>query len=408
MNIRESIEISFDAIKSNKLRSFLTLLGIIIGVTAIIAMQSLIGGFQRNLERELRVLGANVFQVQKYPPIQLGGRDREKYRHRKNITRKEAEAIRKYASAVSLVGPEVWMWGATIKYKDRKTPPLVQLAGGTPEFQPNNGYFVEEGRFITHFDVDHSRHVAVLGLDVVEELFPFESPIGKEIRIGAQRFEVVGVLEEQGKSFGRSKDNIVIIPISTFEKIYGSRRSINITVQAKSAELFETAINQVIAILRVVRKVPPGEPNDFEIFSSETLVETFNNLTRTARTVAIIIVSIALLVAGIGIMNIMLVSVTERTREIGIRKAVGAKRRDILIQFLLEAVTFSEVGGVIGVILGIGIGQFVRLITPLPAIVPVWVVILALGFCSLVGVFFGIYPAIKAARLDPIVALRYE
>jgi len=248
-----------------------------------------------------------------------------------------------------------------------------------------------------------------LGTDIVEELFPFEDPIGKIVRINADRFEVIGVFEKQGSRFGQSQDNLVVIPISTFARFYGMKnRSIHITVQAQSAELYQTAMDQTIGVLRKERKVPPGEPNDFEIFSSESLVQTFNNITRIARVVAVVIVSFSLLVAGIGITNIMLVSVTERTREIGIRKSVGAKKRDVLLQFLFEAVVFCQVGGLVGIVMGIATGKLVDLVTPLPAAIPVWTVILGLGFCTLVGLITGIYPAYKAARLDPIVALRYE
>ncbi|MFQ6618232.1 MAG: ABC transporter permease, partial [Fidelibacterota bacterium] len=294
------------------------------------------------------------------------------------------------------------------RYKERKTTPTILLAGGTPEFQPNNGYFVGEGRFITDADVIRKRSVVVLGMDIVNELFPFQSPIGKEIKVGANKFEVIGIFEEQGNRFGQSQDNVAVIPITTFQKIYGKERSINITIQAKSPELYQTAVDQVIEILRIERKVPPGEANDFEIFSSNTLIQTFDNLTKYIRIAAVGIASISLLVAGIGIMNIMLVSVTERTREIGVRKAVGARQRDVLGQFLVEAVILSEVGGVIGVILGLGITKGISLASPLPTAIPFWSILLALGFCSIVGLFFGIYPAFKAARLDPIVALRYE
>ena len=331
-----------------------------------------------------------------------------KYRNRKNLLRAEAAAVRERVEAARLVGDEVWTFGKAIHYKEKKTLPTVVVAGGSPEFAENNGYYVDEGRFLTQADVDYNRAVIILGQDVVDRLFLHEDPIGKEVKIEATRLEVIGVLEKKGSVFGRSQDNQAIIPISTFEKLWGSKRSIHITVQARSPELYDTAVEQTIGVLRAVRKVPPGEPNDFEIFSSETLISTFNDLTKYVRLVAIIIASISLVVAGVGIMNIMLVSVTERTREIGIRKSIGAKRRDILWQFLIEAVVLCEIGGVIGIILGVALGKFVAAVSPVPAAVPVWTVFLGLIFCSLVGLFFGIYPAAKAARLDPIVALRYE
>lgn len=408
MQIQENLSISFDVIRTHKMRSFLTLLGIIIGVSSIIGMQSLIEGFQKDIERQTQRLGANVFQVQKYPAIQTGGRDREKYRNRKDITLKDARAIKEHCLLISIVGAEVWRYNVTVRYRDKKTSPMMVMAGGDPAFFPNNGYYIEEGRALTEIDVEHNRHVIVLGQETLEELFPFMSPIGEEVNIDGHRFQVIGTIEEQGSSFGQSDDNRVVIPIPVFQKYYGRQQSINITLQARNSELFEAAQEEVIGVLRAVRKVSPGEPNDFEMFSSLSLIETFNNMTRAVRIGAIVIVSFALLVAGIGIMNIMLVSIRERTREIGLRAALGAKRRDILFQFLVEAVLLSEIGGIIGILIGVGIGQFVALVSPVPAAIPFGTIILGFGFCSLVGLVFGVYPAKKASKMDPIEALRYE
>lgn len=407
MQIQESFFIALDVIRTHKMRSFLTLLGIIIGVMAIIGMQSLIEGFQKSVEKDMEMLGANVFQVQK-EPVMMGHHDREKYRNRKDITLVESEAIEKYCPAVSRVGPEDWHFGVVVKYKGRKTSPATVLAGGVPAFFPNNGYYIGQGRPLTDVDVEHNRHVAVIGMDVVDELFPFQDPLGESIIVDGHRYEVVGVIEKLGSSFGQSEDNRVAIPLSTFQKYYGRNRSLNITVQADTPELLETAKEQVIGVLRAVRKVPPGEPNDFEIWSSESLIESFNNMTRAIRIGAIVIVSFGLLVAGIGIMNIMLVSIRERTREIGIRMAIGARRIDILFQFLVEAIFLSEVGGILGILVGIGIAQLVALISPVPAAIPIGAIVLGFGFCSLVGLVFGVYPAWKASKLDPITALRYE
>jgi len=406
VHIGESIGISIAAIRANKLRSALTLLGIIIGVMTIIAMQSLITGLRNSVKQQVSVLGANVFQVQKYPAIRTG--DLSKYRNRKNLTVEEAEAVRKYVSAASAVGAEVWTFGREIRYKDKKTLPTIHVAGVTPEFLENNSYEIEEGRFITYQDIDYVHKVAVIGVDIIDQLFPYENPIGKTIKIEGQKYEVVGLFAKAGSILGNTRDNRVAIPISTFEKQFGKERSINITVQAKSPELYDVAMDQTIGVLRAVRKVPPGEENDFEIRTNETFLEFFDNLTRYVRLVAIAIASISLIVAGVGIMNIMLVSVTERTREIGIRKSIGAKRSDIMWQFLIEAIVLSEFGGIIGILLGLGIGKFVEILTPIPADVPLWTVILGLLFCSFVGLVFGVYPASKAARMDPIEALRYE
>ncbi len=407
MNIQESMSVSFDTLRSNKMRSVLTTLGIVIGVTTIIGMMSIMQGFQNYMVDELSVLGSTTFQIQKDPPIQMGHLD-EKYRNRKNITFEQAMVIKEHASLVKAVGPETWQWGEVLRYKDKETNPDVLVAGGTPEFQVANNYFVDEGRFISDTDVEYRRKVIVLGLDVVEYLFPHSYPIGEYIRVGAHKFKVIGTLEKQGSSFGQSRDNRVIIPITTFHKIFGDRRSLNITIQVKDPKQMSEAIDQVTGILRAVRQVPPGEPNDFEIFTSETLIDTFNDMSLSFKLAAIGIALISLLVGGIGIMNIMLVSVTERTREIGIRKSVGAKRYDILWQFLIEAVVLGNVGGVIGIIGGVLIGVLIGAATPLPTAIPIWAIFLGVGFCTVVGLFFGIFPAAKASRLDPIVALRHE
>ncbi len=409
MVLTESINISLDAIRANKLRSALTLLGIIIGMTTIIGMQSLVGGLQESVQGQLSQLGSNTFQVQKFPVINTSREQWMRLRNRKDLSLREYDALVDYTTLTKQVGAEVWDFGNTVlRYGDKKTLPTFSIAGGTTEFMENNGYLIREGRFISQVDVDYNRKVIVLGQDLVDRLFEFEDPLQKEIRLNAERFQVIGVLEPRGQSFGNSQDNLAIIPIGVFFDLYGEKRSINITIMAKSAEVIESAIEQVTGIMRAVRKVAPGEDNDFEIFSNQTLIEAFNNLTKYVRIAAIAIASISLIVAGVGIMNIMLVSVTERTREIGIRKALGATRRQIMLQFLIEAIILCEIGGIIGIAIGVGIGQLISAVSPLPTVIPIWAVFLGLFFCSLVGLFFGIYPATRASRLDPIEALRYE
>ncbi len=407
MVLNDTFNLAISAFRANKLRSILTLLGIIIGVMTIIAMQSLITGLRKSINEQVSFLGNSVFSVQKWPAVQMGPRD-EKYRNRKNITYEDALAVRERVTAAKSVGAEIWNWGYEIRYKDRKTLPNVPIAGVTPEFLENNGMEIAEGRFITTEDVEFNAPVTVLGADVVDKLFPLEDPIGKDIKLMGKRLEVVGVFAKKGSVFGQSQDNRLAIPFMQFVKLFGKERSVDISVQAATPELLETAIDQTIGVMRTQRKVPPGKENDFEIESNDTVTGFFDNLTKYVRIVAIAIASISLLVAGVGIMNIMLVSVTERTREIGIRKSVGAKRSDILWQFLIEAVVLSEVGGIIGILLGLGIGKMVDAFTPVPAAVPIWTVFLGLIFCSFVGLIFGVYPAMKAARMDPIVALRYE
>jgi len=407
MNIRESITVSFDALKANKMRSALTTLGIIIGVTTIIGMMSIVQGLQNFMVGELSVLGTNTFQIQKDPAFQLGRLD-EKYRNRKILKLEHVRAIEKNATLIQEVSPSTWNWGQTVKYRDKKTNPDVVLLGVTPAFQATFNYFVSEGRFLTNADLDYNRMVIILGLDVAEVLFPHSNPIGEFVRVGPHKFRVIGTLEKQGSILGESRDNRVIIPITTFHKLYGDRRSLSINVKVKDPRLLNKAIEQVTGILRSARKVPPGKPNDFEIVTSESLIDTFNDMSKGIKFGALFIAAISLAVGGIGIMNIMLVSVTERTREIGIRKAVGARSSDIRWQFLIEAVVLGNLGGVIGILIGVLLGVFVGFVTPLPTAIPIWALFLGIGFCSLVGVLFGVYPASKAARLNPIVALRYE
>lgn len=399
---------ALNSLWANKLRSSLTLLGVIIGVFTIIGMQSVIVGFQQNVYEEMSALGSNVFQVQKYPAVNRGGRDRHRFRNRKDITWEQGAAVQELATHVVAVGVENWQFGQTVKHRDKRTAPTVTIAGGTPEFAISNGYFVEFGRFLTDSDVLHNRNVAVIGVDIVEELFPFIDPLGKTIKVGGKPLRVVGVLEKKGSRFGNSRDNRVIIPLSTWQEMYGRNHSVNLTIRARSSEVYQQAMDEVTSILRTVRKVKPGEPNDFEIWSSESLTSNFDEMTKMVRYAAIGIASISLLVAGIGIMNIMIVTVTERTREIGVRKAIGAQRGDILRQFLVESIILSVFGGIVGVIIGVIIAQVLGRVTPLPAAVPTWSIIVSLGFCSIIGLFFGLYPAAKAARMDPIESLRYE
>ncbi len=408
MILLESSKMAFSAIWAHKLRSFLTLLGIIIGVMTIIAMMTVIAGLQKNIEKSISELAPNTFQVQRYD-INMGfntGHRRRKYRP--PITRENADAIAKYCPSVSFVGPEVWLFGKEVRYKDRKTNPNVSLSGGLPEFAINNGYFVQEGRFITYADDDFNRQVVVIGWGIKQKLFPFETALGRQVKVDGRRFTVIGVLEESGSAWDSNSDYHIVIPLSTFEKLYGDKHSLNITVQAKSSEVFDLAREEVIEIMRIQRGLKPDEDNNFAIWSSNTLIETFNQMTFWIKVAAIGICAISLLVAGIGIMNIMLVSVTERTREIGVRKAIGGQKSHIMTQFIIEAVVLSEIGGIIGVGMGFLAGWAFGAATNMPTAVPIWAVILGLIFCSFVGMIFGIWPAAKAANLKPIEALRYE
>jgi len=407
MDLHESLWMAIESIRANKARAILTTIGIVFGVLAIIAMQTLVQGFNKRVGKELSIIGSSTFYVQKYPAIQTG-RISSDIRNRKDITMKEVQAIEERATLIKLVSPDDDQFGITIKYKGRHTNPTVLAKAGNEYWALVSGYMLKEGRFITKDDVHSTRNVCILGMDIVDKLFPFESPIGKFVLVNGHKMKVIGVFEEKGKIFGFSQDNVVFMPISTFFRYFGTRRSITIALQADRPDLIAPAIDEVTGILRSVRKVPPGKSNDFEIVTRESLLDTWNKISGYISIVATAIAAMSLIVGGIGIMNIMLVSVTERTREIGIRKAIGAKQKDILWQFIVEAVILSEIGGIIGVILGVGGGKILGIALRMPSAVPVWAVLVAIVFSSFVGLFFGIYPASKAAKLNPIEALRYE
>jgi putative ABC transport system permease protein len=409
MYLKEYFQIAWEQLKSSKLRAILTLLGITIGVATVIFIVSILEGYNMSITAELNMLGANVFQVEKYDQdtgIQIGHRKRD---FRKDLKKEYSEEIRESCSAVKFVGAEVWENNLSFKYKDKKTNPSFTLAGGEPEFFINNAENADRGHVFTKADVASHAKVTVIGQDILDELFPFEDPIGKEIKIAGTKFQVIGTLEDMGtRTFGGGSNNRAIIPITTFEDIFGSHRSIFLTVMAIDTYRLEEAKEQVIGTLRRIRKVGPGEDNDFGIWSNESLSESFQKTADMIKLVAIFLGMISLLVGSIGVMNIMLVTVTERTKEIGIRKAVGANRRTILMQFLNESIFLCFIGGTFGVILGFLAALGISLGFDIPFAIPLWVVIAALAVTSIVGLFAGIYPAAKASKLDPINALRYE
>ena len=400
---------------SNKLRSILTLVGIVAGVASIIAVMTAISVVQSTMEKEMSVLGAQTFQVQKWPAGGFGtDADRRRAMRRPPLTLKDAAAIREHVESVDLVGSELWDFGFVVEYNGESTNPNVSICGGTPEYPQNNTHFVGLGRNISQIDIMSARNVAVIGYALGKKFFPFEDPIGKMIRVDKRKYEVIGVFDEKKSAFGAGYDNYVLIPVSTFIRTYGLTdrngfpRSVNITVRAKTPELIGDAIEQTRQVLRSERGVKPNEVDNFEFFNSESLITRFNEMSMSVKIAAFVIGIIALLVAGIGIMNIMLVAVTERTREIGIRKAIGAKGITILTQFLLEAVILCNIGGVIGVIVGFELGNVVALFAHFDVNVPMQWAVIGLVFCSAVGIVFGLLPAIRASRLHPIDALRYE
>jgi putative ABC transport system permease protein len=408
--IRESLTMALAAIRINKMRSILTLLGIAVGVFSIISVMTGMGVLLSSIESGLSQLGANTFQVQRMPAFQTGDpRERAKYRNRKYISFLEGTKVKENTTLAKEVGLEAWTFGKTIStLTGEKTNPNVQLAGEDLEGFSTNNWSIGDGRLFTQDELNSGRKVAILGLQVQKKLFPKSDPIDQTIRVDGDEYKIIGTIEPKGGMLGGNQDNFIVIPLHTLFRKYGRERDMHIMVQALSRETIDECIEQVRGILRTARKVEPGKPDDFHIFSNDSLIEQFKDFTKYLRIGILVVSAIALIAAGVGIMNIMLVSVTERTREIGIRKAIGAKKTSILNQFILEAIVLSEFGGLIGIVLGIVAGNVLAFSLDVPPIIPWdWVVI---GFvvCSIIGVIFGVYPAWKAANLDPIESLRYE
>ncbi|MCX7973579.1 MAG: ABC transporter permease [Candidatus Aminicenantes bacterium] len=410
---KEIIQMALDSLRSNKLRSFLTVLGITIGVSTVIGMVSIIQGLNRTFLQELESVGSDIIIVAKYEPgIFRVGRGEEEIRRRKNLTFEDAQAIEEECPSIRAVAVNLMVDPSRdfpVKYQNRQSEETLILGMNDRFPEVLSVYRPKKGRFIIASDILHSSSVCVLGFDVAETLFPHQEPLGKEIRIGPEKFRVVGVLERRGSIFGQSRDNFVGLPISTLMKYFPyDLNNLEIIAVPRSHELLPEAIEEITSLLRRRRKVGFGQPNDFAVYTQEAIINLYNQITGAAYLVMIVISSIGLLVGGIGVMNIMLVAAKERTREIGIRKAIGARPRDISRQFLIESVVLTLFGGLMGLLLGSLIALIVKAITPLPASITLWSVLLGVGVSIGVGLFFGLWPARKAALLDPIICLRYE
>jgi putative ABC transport system permease protein len=407
MKIVEIFGQALDSIRANKLRSSLTLLAISVGVFAIISANTAVLVLDTYFKDTLSLMGGDVITVTRRPAIQMGD-DWRLYRNRQDITFRQMEALQDRVVLSQEIGPSTTFHTTRINFGDRETEPNVPVRGGNQFYLPNNAFELDLGRNFQIEDVEHARPVVILGAEVAETLFEAIDPIGKQIRIDGRPYSVIGVTAPRGNVFGQTLDRFVVVPYTSLINIYGRERNIGIQVRARSIEFIEDTIDELTGIMRVIRQVSPGDPNDFEIQTNETLTGVFEQFTGVLYLIGFVVGGIALLGAGIGVMNIMLVSVTERTREIGIRKAVGATKRAITSQFLMESVAICQIGGVIGILLGVLGGNVAAYYLSTSIVFPVGAAIAGVAGMTVIGILFGVYPAWKAAQLDPIESLRYE
>ncbi len=407
MDFREGLKLAMQSLWANKLRSVLTLLGIVIGVASVIAVVTLVNGANTFIQTKFSSYGADVFTVSKMPQFITSAEDYVRYQKRRNVLLDDYRYIEQNCKQCAGLGAQQATVAKVVRGTQSVTDSTVR--GYTWQMPSLQNLNITEGRDFTPSDEEHASHVCVIGSDIQDNLFAGVDPIGQELRVDGTPYTVVGVSEKQGSTFGASQDNWVGIPLTAYQKSYGTSKSVTIYVKAGSAgPVLESAADEVRVLMRSQRHDKPGEPNSFELDTNNTLVGFASGITASFGAVAGGIAAISLVVGGIVIMNIMLVSVTERTREIGIRKALGARARDILMQFLLESGLMALVGGVLGVLGGVIVAQGVTLAIGFPSSVALWSVVMGLLVATATGVFFGVYPARKAALLDPIVALRAD
>ena len=401
---------ALDTLRANKLRSALTILGVSVGVVTIIFMVSIIQGLNKAFADQIESLGSNTIFVSKFEPS-FGRPPGPEEIHRKDLTMEDVEALRTEAPSIAGVSPVRRLLASTIRYQDKQTDTPI-LFGVTPYYEFVQSQYVASGRFVSEIDMQDRSNVVILGVDVKQALFPYEDAINKEVRIEGDPYRVIGVMEPLGNFFGQSRDNSIFIPLTTFDKYYPDRPFPEVVffviVRPQSRAFVKSSIDEITDILRRRRRVPMGAPNNFGISSQDSLLDVYNQLTGATALVLTSISFVALMIGGIGVMNIMLVSVTERTKEIGVRKAVGATRLNILSQFLIEAVVLTAIGGFAGLIVGEIASLLMNRYSPLPAYVPLWAIAVGIGISAGVGIVFGLWPAWKAARLNPIDALRWE
>jgi putative ABC transport system permease protein len=405
----EIIQMAWSSLGANKLRSSLTISGITVGIFSVISVMTTISALQSSIETGLSFLGANIFQFAKYPgTIHVMGDER--YKNRRNIDYETyLRFVRLVGDRVQLITPKVFDENVQAVFENRKTNPNLEVCGTNQGFLVANNFTIANGRNLTPNDVELARNVCVVGKAVLDRLFPEGGAVGNTIRLDGRSYEVVGTFAPKGEAFGANEDNQVIIPITRFFENYGSaNRSLNIAVQAQNQLVYEKTMGYAIGAFRKARELKPEDPNDFDIYSNDSLASAFRDIAGMVRIGAFVISTIALIAAGVGIMNIMLVSVTERTKEIGVRKSLGARQRDIRLQFLLEALFLSLIGAFTGIILGVAAGNGFAVYVKAQVVFPWGWSIVGVLVCSAIGIIFGLYPAHKAASLDPIEALRYE
>ncbi len=404
--ILDSIVIALQAVWANKLRSFMTVLGNIVAVTSIVTVVTLIQGMNGMVaDAIVSDVGADSFTIQRRPPI-LNEDDEERTRNNPLITIDEADAIRAFSPMIASVAAQAQR-NASVSYRTEEVD-NAQIQGVTSSYLDFSTFSVERGRMMSPVEVERSQLVALLGWGLADRLFGDINPLDKTIKIAGINFRVVGVSEQKGSFFGNSQDNFAVIPLGAYQRLFGARQSLQLMVKPVTTDDMTTAMDDATVAMRVARRLKPSEPDNFGIFTSETILNIYRQVTSGIFAVLVGIVALSLVVGGIVIMNIMLMVVSERTREIGLRKALGAKRKDIMTQVLTESITLSTFGGLIGIGLGSLAATAIAAFTPLPARLEMWSVILGIGITAAVGLFFGAYPASRAAALDPIEALRRE